>query len=245
MVMNQQTEQSAGATRVSILTLVLAGEAAAALFALASHEAAQPRGPLAFAVLALAFFAAEVFPVHFGVGRDRHTISFNELPLAIGVVVLAPAALVASVLLGSGVALALHRRQRGTKLAFNLAQLAVQAVVAVAVFEVIRHGTLTSLSTYVATAVAVVAADSVSAALVTGAIALARGTIAGAYTPRALFGGAAESIVKALLGVAAVAALIHHNSVGLVAAIAGSAIVYLAYRYSLTTRANRSLASAG
>jgi hypothetical protein len=245
MVVNSHTEQSAGATRVSILTLALAAGATASLLALASHKAAQPRGPLAFAVLALAFFAAEVFPMHVGVGSDRHTISFNELPLAIGIVVLTPAALVAGVVLGSGIALVLHRQQRRTKLAFNLSQLAVQAIVAVTVFDVIRYGTLTSVSTYVATAVAVVAADSVSAVFVTGAIALARGTVAGAYSPRALVGGAAESTLKALLGVCAAAALIRHNNLGLLATIAGSAIVYFAYRYSLTTRANGSLASAG
>jgi len=236
--MQQRTEQSGGATRVSILTLVLAAGAAAALLALASHKAAQPRGPLAFVALATAFLAAEVFPMHFGVDDHRHTISFNELPLAIALVVLAPVALVASVVLGSGAALALHRRQRGTKLAFNLAQLAVQAIVGVAVFEVIRHGALTSVSTYVGTGVAVVVADTVSALLVTAAIALARGTLAGAYSPRALLGGAGESVVKALLGVAAVAALVNHNNLALVTAIATSATVYLAYRYSLTTRAS-------
>jgi hypothetical protein len=58
-------------------------------------------------------------------------------------------------------------------------------------------------------------------------------------------GGAGESVIKALLGVAAVAALVNHNSIGLVTATAGSATVYLAYRYSLTTRTHRSLASAG
>jgi hypothetical protein len=152
---------------------------------------------------------------------------------------------VASVVLGSGAALALHRRQRGTKLAFNLAQLAVQAIVAVGVFEMIRHGALASASTYLATGVAVVVADTVSAILVTAAIALARGTLTGAYSPRALLGGAGESIIKALLGVAAVAALVNHNNLALVTATAGSAIAYLAYRYSLTTRTHRSLASAG
>jgi hypothetical protein len=245
MVMQQQPEPTGGATRASILTLVLAAGGAAALLALASHKAAQARGPFAFVVLALAFFAAEVFPMHVGVGADRHSISCNELPLALALVVLAPVALVATVVLGSGVALALHRRQRGTKLAFNLAQLAVQAIVGVGVFEVVRHGAVTSVSTYVATGLAVVVADSVSALLVTAAIALARGTVAGAYTPRALLGGAGESIVKALLGIAAVAALVNHNNLALITATAGSAIVYLAYRYSLATRASRSLVSVG
>jgi hypothetical protein len=119
----------------------------------------------------------------------------------------------------------------------------VQAIVAVGVFEVIRHGALTSTSTYLGTGVAVVVADTVSAILVTAAIALARGTLAGAYSPRALLGGAGESVVKALLAVAAVAALVNHNSIGLVTATAGSATVYLAYRYSLTTRASALAAS--
>jgi urease gamma subunit len=245
MVMQQPTEQPGGATRVSILTLALAAGAAAALLALASHKAAQPRGPLAFVILALAFFTAEVIPMHLGVGGDRHTISFNELPLAIALVALTPVALVATVVLGSGAALALHRRQRGTKLAFNLAQLAVQAIVAIAVFEVIRHGALTSVSTSLATGAAVVVADTISALLVTAAIALARGTITGAYTPRALLGGAGENIVKALLAIAGVAALIHHNNLALATAIASSATAYLAYRHSQTTRASRSLVSVG
>jgi hypothetical protein len=94
--------------------------------------------------------------------------------------------------------------------------------------------TAPSLSTYLATGIAVVVADSVSAFLVTAATALTGGTIAGTYIPWVLFGGAAESVVKALLTPAAVAALIHHNNLALITATAASATAYLAYQYSLS-----------
>jgi len=233
--MEQPTAQFSDA-RVTILTVALASGCGAALLALASDHAAHPAGPLALIALATAFFAAEVFPMHFGVGEDRHTISFNELPLAIGVIVLGPAALVVSVILGSGVALRLHRRQRGTKLAFNLSQLAVQAIVAVAVFDGIRHGALPSVSTYAAIALAVVVADSVSAVLVTCAIALYRGSITGVIRTRALLGGALQCLPKAVLVVGAVAAIAYDNSAALITVIDASSVAYIAYRYHAARR---------
>lgn len=232
----EQPNARCSSARVTILTVALATGCGAALFALASDRAAQPAGPLAFIALATAFFAAEVFPMHFGAGEDRHTISFNELPLAIGVVVLGPAALVASVILGSGVALALHRRQRGTKLAFNLSQLAVQAIMAVAVFDGIRHGALTSVSTYAAIALAVVVADCVSAVLVTCAIALYRGSTTGTISTRAVVGGALQCLPKSVLVVGAVAAMAYNNSSALITVIDASSVAYIAYRYHAARR---------
>ena len=69
-----------------------------------------------------AFAAAEVFVVHVQLKRDSHSFSLTDLVLAAGLVLLAPGSLVTAQLLGAGMALVLHRRQWGVKLAFNLAQ---------------------------------------------------------------------------------------------------------------------------
>ena len=81
-----------------------------------------------------AFAAAEVFVVHVQVKRDSHSFSLTDLVLAAGLVLLAPGSLVTAQLLGAGMALVLHRRQWGVKLAFNLAQSVLSASVATLAF---------------------------------------------------------------------------------------------------------------
>src|SRR5581483_5224128 len=88
---------------------------------------------------AICFYVAEAYPVHITVRlrshRETHTISFNELALAIGLVTLTPATLVVAAIAGSAVALIGHRRQRGIKLGFNVVQIASQCVAATLVFD--------------------------------------------------------------------------------------------------------------
>ncbi|MEX2458912.1 MAG: ATP-binding protein [Actinomycetota bacterium] len=86
-------------------------------------------------LVALGFAATEVLVVHLQYRREAHTFSLSEMPLVVGLFVLAPGELVAAQLLGAGLALALHRRQSIVKLAFNLANWALQAQVAVLVFR--------------------------------------------------------------------------------------------------------------
>jgi hypothetical protein len=195
-----------------------------------SDKGIRPSGIIAVLVLTLAFFVAEVLPTHVRAGTDRHTISFNELPLAIGLILLGPAALVASTLIGNGAAFVLHRRQRGVKLGFNLALGAFQAVVAVVVFSTISDGELRSVSTCIALVLAMVGADTVAALLVALAITLFRGTPEGLWTTRVFLDGQIESLVKSLFGLLAVIALIEHNNVALALAVVSSAVAYLGYR---------------
>jgi hypothetical protein len=96
-------------------------------------------GPAILVVaIALCFVAAERFPIHVPIGTERHTMSFNELALALGLTYLAPLALATATLVGSGFALITHRHQRGVKLFFNLAQLSTQAMLAVITFHALR-----------------------------------------------------------------------------------------------------------
>jgi riboflavin transporter FmnP len=233
--------QAAGATKVTILAAVLGVCSCAYLVAHVSDKAIRPYGLTAVVLVTLGFFAAEVFPIHIRVGADHHTISFNELPLAIGLVVLSPAALVASTLVGNGAALVLHRRQRGVKLALNLAVGAFQTAVAVGLFSLIGNRELWSVSTCVGLVVATVGADTISALLVTLAITLFRGTPQRLWTTRVFVGGATESLAKSLLGILGVLALIEGGNIALTAVAASSAIAYLAYRAYAGGRTGRRL----
>jgi hypothetical protein len=232
---------ASGATKVTILSVLLVACSCVFLAAHVSDNAIRPHGFAAVVLLTVGFFAAEVFPMHVSVGADRHTISFNELPLAIGLVVLSPAALLASMLVGNGAALVLHRRQRGVKLALNLSVGVFQTAVAVGLFSMIGNRELWSVATCVGLVVATVGADTVSAFLVTLAITLFRGTAQGLWTIRVFVGGATESLAKSLLGILAMVALIEGGNVLLAAVGASSTVAYLTYRAYSSGRTRRHL----
>src|ERR687891_67689 len=81
------------------------------------------------------FYLAELTVVHFRFRRDAHSFSLSEVPLVLGLFFAAPWALVPAQLIGSALALTLHRRQPVLKLAFNLSQFALQGALAVVVFR--------------------------------------------------------------------------------------------------------------
>ncbi|MFN8109337.1 MAG: sensor domain-containing diguanylate cyclase [Thermoleophilia bacterium] len=109
------------------LTLVVAAVGVAILLGpLAEHSAPPWHGiRLTWWMLAPAFLLAEQASVDIGLrGRWQFsfTFSFTELPLVMGLVFATPIDVVSGELVGSLVALMLLRRQRGLRLAFNLAQ---------------------------------------------------------------------------------------------------------------------------
>jgi diguanylate cyclase (GGDEF)-like protein len=125
-----------GTARVWILT------AAIAVAAVLLYAAGVRRIPtlaeadwLPLPILAGLFYLAEITVVHFRFRRDAHSFSLSEVPLVLGLFFAAPWALVPAQLLGSAVALTVHRRQPVLKLAFNLGQFALQASLAVVVFR--------------------------------------------------------------------------------------------------------------
>jgi diguanylate cyclase (GGDEF)-like protein len=92
--------------------------------------------------LALAFCAAEVFVIHYQFRRDRYTFSLVELPLALGVFFSTWPALIVGRLVGSAIALRVHRKQGTTKLVFNLAAFLLEASVSMTVFRALAgHST--------------------------------------------------------------------------------------------------------
>ena len=91
--------------------------------------------PLPWWALGVMFGLAEVFVVKFEIRRGTVSFSLNEIPLVLGLFFADPTNLVVGQTAGAAVALALHRRQKPIKLAFNLSLLSLQACLALLVFH--------------------------------------------------------------------------------------------------------------
>ena len=127
--------------RFRVPGLIAAAAAAAAVLYYAVLAGLGPPDALAIPWwgLALAFFLAEAFPVHVHLRSEAHSLSLSELALVLGLYAAPPGELLLAMLLGTGLALLVVRRQRPLKLAFNLASFAVATSLALLVF----HGFLT------------------------------------------------------------------------------------------------------
>jgi signal transduction histidine kinase len=90
--------------------------------------------------IAVLFCLAEIFVVHVHFRRDAFSFSLSEVPLVLGLVFSTPGDVILAQVVGSGVALALHRRQPPVKIGFNLTHLALEACVAFAVFHATAGG---------------------------------------------------------------------------------------------------------
>src|SRR4029079_6400607 len=120
-----------------------------------------------------------------------------------------------------GVALVWQRHQRGVKLAFNLVQLAAQALIVVAVSVVLDR----SLPTALAIGVALIVADGVGCLLVSAAISCHQHSWRGVVKTRVVVCGAFEALTKAALAVAVVDAVVRQPSFATVAIIVTAAAV--------------------
>jgi len=94
---------------------------------------------------AVAFAASEVMVVHVQWQRDAHTFSISDLVLAAGLYLTAPSGLVPALVIGAAAALAVARRQTGLRLAFNVAQYALGATLAVTTFTTLSDVVPTGL----------------------------------------------------------------------------------------------------
>jgi diguanylate cyclase (GGDEF)-like protein len=127
---------------------------------------------------ALVFFLTEAYVVHVPFRRQAYTISLSEVGLVLGLYVLSPALLLIATLAGAAAALVFARRQRPSKLVFNLAQLALTTSVALIVFRSVADlGNPFGGAGWGGVLLAVVASSIVGIILVTVAIALAEGPL--------------------------------------------------------------------
>ncbi len=129
-----------GIGRVWILTASVAAATAglvALVWQLPAHQPPVPLPPVVFGVL---FYLAEITVVHVRFRRDAHSFSMSEVPLILALFFLTPGQILISQFVGTTLALALNRRQRSVKLAFNVVQLTLQASVMIGIFLAITHG---------------------------------------------------------------------------------------------------------
>src|SRR5262245_12296954 len=120
--------------------------------------------------IALAFYVVEAWPVHVHFRKQAHTLSVTEIGLVFGLFFATPAALFVGQLVGAAFALAVHRRQKPVKLAFNLAEQSLCTGIALLVFRAFAGGGGDRL--WVAALVAVGVAHVVGVVLVSAVIAV-------------------------------------------------------------------------
>jgi diguanylate cyclase (GGDEF)-like protein len=117
--------------RVTGLTAVLAAVTVPVQAAwLAGTPPLTARHLVVAVVLAVLFALIERFVVMVPVRRGAHHLSLSEIPLVVGLVLIPLPLLAAARLAGAAVGLTVFRRQRGGKLAFNLALYLTQVTVA-------------------------------------------------------------------------------------------------------------------
>ncbi len=126
--------RTTGNTRVIMLTAAIG--ATAVILGVALVPAGTPIEPpftIPVWLLAAMFYVAEARVFHLHIGRSAHSFSMSEIPVVIGLLLVAPLEFVIARAVGSGLALFFARRQRGVKLAFNIAQFTLCSVTSVAI----------------------------------------------------------------------------------------------------------------
>jgi diguanylate cyclase (GGDEF)-like protein len=154
--------------------------------------------------LAIAFYLAEVYVVHLQFRKQAHTLSLTEFGLVFGLFFLSPAALFGAQFVGAAVALAVHRRQRPMKLAFNLAELPLCSGIALLVFRSFYDGDPNSMRTWALVLIAAAIAHTVGVFLVSAVIAVVEARFAAPQLAQTLSISLIGALATASLGLAGV-----------------------------------------
>jgi diguanylate cyclase (GGDEF)-like protein len=163
---------------VWLLNAALVALALGVFLASTRHQVALLDGDFTVApwIVAVMFLVAEVSVVHVVFRRESYSFSLSEIPLVLGLFFLVPSHLVAAQLVGSGLALALRRRQPPMKLCFNLAHMALETCLAAAVLRALDSSpNPLTLRTATAAIAATMAAAAVSALCICVAISFYEG----------------------------------------------------------------------
>ncbi|MFB9363512.1 bifunctional diguanylate cyclase/phosphodiesterase [Actinoplanes nipponensis] len=181
MALAQRTRRPRPQLMVGLLTLSMGAASAAVVFRFAADGVTAPASSAGLwwlAGLAVLFFLTEGFTVHVRVRRGAHGINVSEFGMVVGLLTFDPVTVILLRAVAGGAGLIAVRGQRGAKLAFNVALLAVQAAVGALVFHAITPHVLAGSAdgigprTVLATYLAMIAADVVAAVLLTAVIAV-------------------------------------------------------------------------
>jgi diguanylate cyclase (GGDEF)-like protein len=140
--MSTRTLRLGPSQRILLLTVAVAAVAVALFVVVVRHLPTAPTAlNLPWVLWAVAFAASEVAVVHVQWQRDAHTFSISDLVLAAGLYLTTPSQLAPALVLGAAAALVVARRQTGLRLAFNVAQYALGATLAVCTFAALSDVT--------------------------------------------------------------------------------------------------------
>jgi diguanylate cyclase (GGDEF)-like protein len=151
-------------------------------------------------LLAACFYLAEAKVIHLHIGRSAHSFSMSELPLVAGLFLVNPLAFIVARLVGSAIALFFNRRQRGVKLAFNLAQFSLASVISVAIAHaIVPAGSAFGPQVWAAVLLVALVENLIGVLSVSTAISLAEGTPQYRRIPEMLKIGVVVSLTNASL----------------------------------------------
>jgi diguanylate cyclase (GGDEF)-like protein len=234
-------------TRVALLTTAMTVASAGAAASFVAPEpgfTALRGGPWWLAALAVCFALTEGFTLHLRVRRGAHGMTVSEFPMVLGVLAFDPIAVIVVRAVAGGAGLFALRRQRGPKLAFNAALLAVQASVAVLVFHAVAPHALGATAggldrrDWLAAYLAMLTSDAVAAVLLTAVIALHDDPGEWRNLPATLRNSWQVAVTTTIALVGYSACIRNSWSVGLVAMVA--VVLFLAYRaYAQLGNGNR------
>jgi signal transduction histidine kinase len=166
-----------GAQRIWLVNACLAGVASALLVLASQLEPPLPSPAIPWWALSIGFGLAEVFVIHLRFERHAHSFSLSELPLVIGLALASPLSIATAQAVGVGAALALHRRQKPLRVAFNISQRGLTTVAGILAFHaLIDLGGFTWPAIWGAAFAATLLADILSGLLINLAISLSENT---------------------------------------------------------------------
>jgi diguanylate cyclase (GGDEF)-like protein len=190
------------------------------------------------------FYVAEISVVHLRFRRDAHSFSMSEIPLVLGLFFAEPALLVPAQIVGSLIALTVHRRQPPLKLTFNVTQFALQSCVAAFVFHgVVALGDPLGPPGWAGAVLASQAALLLADGLINAAIGLSGDRLASQAAWGVLATGVAATAMNTSLALVGVTILSRDLGAAWLAAVP-PVVLFIAYRaYSAKRREHERLES--
>jgi signal transduction histidine kinase len=225
-----------GPAKIALLTAGLA-TAAGALFFFGVVNLPPATGELRTPLWALAamFALAEILVVHVEFRGNAYSFSLSELPFVIGLFTAAPLDLVAAHLLGSALALIVHRRQSALKLAFNLSHFALESCLALIVFNAFGTRVPLEPAAWIATLLAILTSGIVADLAVETAVSLAEGRVERRGMLQRMSFGKVLSATNASIGLIGALILWVEPSAAWILAVP-TAILFFSYRVYTSQR---------
>ncbi len=212
MIMHRRPGRALGTSvRIGLLTLGLAIATAGLYFLHLVDQPASIHGfHIAWWVLAPMDYVAAISLVHLHFRRDAHSFSLSEVALVLGLLFASPREIMLAQLIGSTVALAIHRRLSSQKVMFNLTLDALAATLAITVFHaLVRTGAVYGPKVWLAALAACMTAAVVAGIMVVAAISISEGRLQPDRLRTVLIMSAVAAVTNTSMGLIAGSLLLH------------------------------------